>query len=301
MTSSGLAAPKKTRLPLIKIVSFIILVMVAPHNLSAAEPLFADLQERLVADGLDADLVNSIFQHPQIRLEPKVVAGNLVRSEATLNYNQFLSPSALRKAERYLEHHGQTFREVERSFGVESEVVVAVLMVETALGTYPGRFQTISVLSTMAASEKREIREHILGSLTEEQRNKQSAAVITKRLKKRTDRSYRELKALITYVHNNAIDPFSIVGSSEGAIGFPQFLPSNIKHYGRDGDGDGRVDLFNHNDAIASVAFFLKAHHWGRASDAKGKKKVLLYYNRSTYYADAVYTIAQRLNGNKPL
>jgi len=120
-------------------------------------------------------------------------------------------------------------------------------------------------------------------------------------LTKRATRGYRELKALITYLKKNDIDPFSVQGSSEGAIGIPQFLPSNIASYGRDGDGDGRIDLFNHHDAIFSVAAFLRAHRWGNAEGHKAKKNVLLSYNHSTYYADTVYTLAQRLNGKKPL
>jgi membrane-bound lytic murein transglycosylase B len=174
-------------------------------------------------------------------------------------------------------------------------------MVETALGTYPGKYQTINVLSTMAVSQEPAVREKILAGLTAEQKHMQSGAVISKRLTKRASRSYRELKAVLNYAHNNDIEPFTLLGSSEGAIGIPQFLPSNIEHYGRDGDGDGRIDLFNHPDAIASVAFYLRAHRWGRAENAKQKKKVLLYYNRSNYYADTVYTLAQKLNGNKPL
>jgi membrane-bound lytic murein transglycosylase B len=174
-------------------------------------------------------------------------------------------------------------------------------MVETALGTYPGKYPTINVLSTMAVSQEPVVREKILAGLTEEQKHMQSRAVRSKRLKKRASRSYRELKAVLNYAHKNDIDPFTLFGSSEGAIGIPQFLPSNIEHYGRDGDGDGRIDLFNHPDAIASVAFYLRAHHWGRAENAKQKKKVLLYYNRSNYYVDTVYTLAQKLNGNKPL
>jgi membrane-bound lytic murein transglycosylase B len=301
MTPSGLAAITKTKWLIVNTIVFVILIILVPHNLLAAEPLFANLQKRLLADGLDVNLVRSIYQHPQTKLELEVVAGNLVRSEATLDYSQFLSAYSLRKSERYLERYDKTLEEVEQRFGVAPEVVVAILMVETALGTYPGKYQTISVLSTMAASTDYEIKELILANLTEEQRNMQSPEVISKRLKKRAVRSYRELKALINYVQNNDIDPFSITGSSEGAIGIPQFLPSNIKPYGRDGDGDGRIDLFDHHDAIASVAFFLRAHRWGRAKDAQGKKKVLLYYNRSTYYANTVYTLAQRLNGNKPL
>jgi membrane-bound lytic murein transglycosylase B len=301
MNLFDLAAMGKRRWPLIISVVLVILVLLEPHRIIAAEPLFVNLQHRLIADGLDADLVQSIYQDPQTRLELEVVAGNLVRSEATLDYDQFLSLYVIRKAERYLERYGQALGEVERDFGVEPEVVVAILMVETALGTYPGKYQTISVLSTMASSGDREIRGQILAKLTEAQRKKQSPAVVSERLKKRAGRSYRELKALISYVHNNAIDPFSITGSSEGAIGIPQFLPSNIERYGRDGDGDGRIDLFNHFDAIASVASYLQAHHWERAKGAEGKKKVLLCYNRSTYYADTVYTLAQRLNGNRPL
>ncbi len=301
MTPSGLAAIMKTKWLMATTIACSILVILALHNLLAAEPLFANLQKRLLADRLDADLVRSIYQHPQIKLELEVVAGNLVRSEATLDYTQFLSPYALGKSERYLKRYDKALEEVEHRFGVESEVVVAILMVETALGTYPGKYQTISVLSTMAAAADDEVQEQILANLTEEQRNTQAPAVISNRLKKRAVRSYRELKALINYAHNNDIDPFSITGSSEGAIGIPQFLPSNIKPYGRDGNGDGRIDLFDHHDAIASVAYFLRAHHWGRAKDAQGKKKVLLSYNRSTYYANTIYALAQRLNGNKPL
>ena len=278
-----------------------VLILLSPWTTLASEPHFTNLQERLIADGLDATIVQSIYGNPKIRLEPEAVAGNLVRSEATLNYDQFLSAYSVRKAGRYLHRHQGTLKEVEQRSGVPQEVVVAVLMVETALGTYPGKYMTINMLSTMAASEEPQVREQILASLTEEQRKMQSPRVISKRLTKRANRGYRELKALINYVQLNDIDPFTVVGSSEGAIGIPQFLPSNIEYYGRDGDGDGRIDLFNHPDAIASVANFLRAHRWRRAENTKQKKKVLLYYNRSNYYADTVYTLAQKLNGNKPL
>jgi membrane-bound lytic murein transglycosylase B len=281
--------------------AILILVLLTPLTICASEPHFAKLQERLIADGLEANLVRSVYENPLVKLELEVVAANLVRSEAALNYEQFLSKYAVRKAKRYIERHGTSLEEANRRFGVEPPVVVAVLMVETALGTYPGKYQTINVLSTMAVSQEPVVREKIFAGLTEEQRHMQSRTVMSKRLTKRASRSYRELKALLNYVHNNDIDPFTILGSSEGAIGIPQFLPSNIKHYGRDGDGDGRIDLFNHPDAIASVAFFLREHHWGRAENHKQKKKVLLHYNRSNYYADTVYTLAQRLNGNKPL
>jgi membrane-bound lytic murein transglycosylase B len=279
----------------------LLLIVLCPIGVCASENLFGNLPERLVADGVDPDLVRSIYQNPKAKLELEAVAGNLVRSEATLDYRQFLSPYSVNKAARYLKRYDQTLEGAKQHFGVEPEVVVAVLMVETALGTYPGKYLTVNVLSTMAASEDDEIRKKVLASLSEEQRNMQSSEVISKRLAKRATRGYRELKAFMAYVKNNDLDPFSVQGSTEGAIGIPQFLPSNIEYYGRDGDGDGRIDLLNHHDAIHSVAFFLKAHHWEKAQGQKAKKSVLLYYNRSTYYADTVFTLAQKLNGKKHL
>jgi membrane-bound lytic murein transglycosylase B len=282
-------------------VAILIVILLTSLSIYASELHFAKLQERLIADGVNANLVRSVYQNPLVKLELEVVAANLVRSEAALNYDQFLSTYSVHKAKRYIEKHGTSLEEANRRFGVEPPVVVAVLMVETALGTYPGKYQTINVLSTMAVSQEPAVREKIFAGLTEEQKQMQSRAVMSKRLTKRASRSYRELKAVLNYAYKNDIDPFTLIGSSEGAIGIPQFLPSNIEQYGRDGDGDGRIDLFNHPDAIASVAFFLRAHRWGRAENAKQKKKVLLYYNRSNYYADTVYTLAQKLNGNKPL
>jgi len=276
-------------------------ILLAPVGVCRAESLFGNLPERLIADGVDSNLVKSIYQDPKARVELEVVAGNLVRSEATLDYGQFLSSYSVNKAARYLKRYSRTLKRAKKRFGVEPEVVVAVLMVETALGTYSGKYIAVNVLSTMAASEEGDIRKKVLASLSEEQRNMQSPEVISKRLTTRAARGYQELKALIGYFKNNNIDPFSVRGSSEGAIGIPQFMPSNVEYYGRDGDGDGRIDLFNHHDAIFSVAAFLRAHRWEKAKSNKEKKDVLLYYNRSTYYADTVYTLAQRLNGRRPL
>jgi membrane-bound lytic murein transglycosylase B len=278
-----------------------VLILLATSTVCASEPVFDKLQKRLIDDGLDPHVVRSIYRNPKIVPEYQVVAGNLVRSEATLDYEQFLSAYTVNKARRYIKRYAQPLEQAHLRFGVEPEVVVAVLMVETALGTYPGKYLAVNVLSTMAASHDPEVKANILGSLTEEQHKMQSKHVISARLAKRAARGYRELKALIDYIQKNEVDAFAVYGSSEGAIGIPQFLPSNIERYGRDGNGDGRIDLFNHHDAIASVAYFLRAHRWGRAQSDEAKKKVLLYYNRSTYYADTVYTLAKRLNGNKSL
>ena len=53
------------------------------------------------------------------------------------------------------------------------------------------------------------------------------------------------------------------LGSYAGAIGLPQFMPGSIRRFAVDGNNDGKIDLRNSpEDAIASVANFLKAHGW---------------------------------------
>ena len=91
------------------------------------------------------------------------------------------------------------------------------------------------------------------------------------------------------------LDPFTVKGSIEGAIGLPQFLPSNIKRYGFDGNGDGRIDLFQHEDAIPSIASYLKAYNWREGDNYRKKKEIIRKYNPSDYYATTVLQLAERL------
>lgn len=54
-----------------------------------------------------------------------------------------------------------------------------------------------------------------------------------------------------------------IAGSWAGATGFPQFLPSMYLSLGRDGDGDGRVDIWTSEaDALASIANYFVSAGW---------------------------------------
>ncbi|MBV9192296.1 MAG: lytic murein transglycosylase, partial [Betaproteobacteria bacterium] len=48
-----------------------------------------------------------------------------------------------------------------------------------------------------------------------------------------------------------------------GAIGIPQFMPTSLRRYAVDFNGDGRIDLTRSSaDAVGSVANFLKEHGW---------------------------------------
>jgi membrane-bound lytic murein transglycosylase B len=72
---------------------------------------------------------------------------------------------------------------------------------------------------------------------------------------------------LLCWSENRQAKPFKTclnqTGSYAGAIGLPQFMPGSIRRFAVDGNKDGKIDLRNSpEDAIASVANFLKVHGW---------------------------------------
>ena len=93
------------------------------------------------------------------------------------------------------------------------------------------------------------------------------------------------------------MDPLAATGSYAGAVGICQFMPSNILAYGQDGNGDGRIDLFDHADAIASIARYLKNYGWRPGIEKEAAYKAVWSYNRSSYYVNTVLKVAELLKG----
>jgi membrane-bound lytic murein transglycosylase B len=116
-----------------------------------------------------------------------------------------------------------------------------------------------------------------------------------KSAKRRSNWAYNELKAFLKYAYKEGMDPAEIPGSFAGAMGYAQFMPSSILAYGKDGNGDGTVDLLTHPDAMASIANYLKRHGWKPGISRKKKEKVIYHYNHSEYYVKAILKIAERL------
>jgi membrane-bound lytic murein transglycosylase B len=246
-------------------------------------------------DGMDKRYLQDLFTRPELKLMPKAVAKSLIRKEANLNYAQFLEKYSMNRAISYLKTHDRILKKMENHFDISAPVIVAILSVETSCGRYMGYFETLNVLVTQTLSLEPEISRRILDQIPSEETSQLDPQEIRKRLKKKSIRAYKELKALLTYVKNRHIDPFTLKGSIDGAVGLPQFLPSNIRKYGFDGNGDGTIDLFQHEDAIASIASYLKAHNWREDNNYNKKKQIIRNYNPSDYYASTVLKLAERL------
>ena len=121
---------------------------------------------------------------------------------------------------------------VERETGVPESIMVSIWGNETSYGAVRGSFDLAEALATLAYDGRR-----------------------------------RELFAAEFIATLKLIDKGvpreQLKGSWAGATGHPQFLPSVYLRLGRDGDGDGKADIWNSEaDALASIANYFANAGW---------------------------------------
>lgn len=256
---------------------------------------FAALTGRLVADGFDAQEIRRLYARPEVTFEAQGLSLFFRHREASLNYDQFSTPESIGKARGYLAQNEPAFSRVEGDYGVDREVITAIMLVESRLGTVKGRRSVLNILSSMAALSESDVRELLWSQIVGF--SALSRADFDRWVQRRSGWAYRELKAFLAYAGREQIDPAAVDGSYAGALGYAQFMPTSVLAYGRDGNGDGRIDLFDHPDAIASIANYLKAAGWRPGIDREKASKVIFQYNRSTYYVDTILKVADLLKG----
>lgn len=121
---------------------------------------------------------------------------------------------------------------VEAQTGVPEQIMVAIWGHETNYGSYTGDFDLPRALATLAYEGRR--RELF------------------------TDEFIATLKLM-----DRGIPRERLKGSWAGATGYPQFLPSVYLRVARDGDGDGRADIWTSEaDALASIANYFVDAGW---------------------------------------
>lgn len=272
---------------------FLLGACVGPPAAVAADDLFDGLQKRLVKDGYDKETIEELYSRPGVAFDVDSVALFFVHSESKLDYGQFSRPEAIKRARAYMVRHAQTLDKAEAEYGVDKEIITAIILVETQLGRYVGRSVVINTLSTMAALHDARIREYLYGQVPKDKRLPHRK--FEKKARAKSTWAYRELKALIEFSQDQGIDATLIKGSYAGAMGLSQFMPSNALLLGVDGSGDGSIDLFDDADAIHSVAYYLKYHGWKKGISDKRAHRVIRHYNNSTYYADGVLAVAAEL------
>ena len=218
--------------------------------------------------------------------------------EAT--YSQFTNPRALAEISAFYRADQALLDSLTRRYGVPGEVAAAIMWVETGYGRNFGRQKAASMLASMAAASSDF--SVVAPAVAELGQDRETLAFLRRLAVERGDWALAELEALLAYAYANGLDPNAFPGSIYGAIGWGQFMPSNILKFGADGDGDGRIDLFNKADAVASIGRYLQGHGWtGPHMSEEARRAVVMKYNRSGIYVNTVLYVADYLAGRRGL
>jgi membrane-bound lytic murein transglycosylase B len=146
----------------------------------------------------------------------------------------FVSERRIREGADFWIAHRQPLDQASVRSGVAPEYLAAILGVETYYGRLTGSYRVLDALATLAFD-------------------------YPARAKFFRD----ELEQFLLLTRDAGLDPLSVKGSYAGAMGAPQFMPSNYRRYAVDADADGRIDLWtNWPDVCASIGNYLKEHGW---------------------------------------
>jgi membrane-bound lytic murein transglycosylase B len=215
-------------------------------------------------------------------------------AESHRSYQEFFSPQRISKARRFLVNHRITLNKAYATFGIDPEVIAAIMLVETGYGEYTGNHQVIVRVSRAASvTEEANILQNYRRLL--ERGDRVSLADVRARAQYVEGIFLPEVIALFNLARKNRIDIFQIKGSIAGAFGLPQFMPSSYLRFGTDGNYDGKISLFQIEDAIMSVAKYFAYHGWKRGIPFEAKRKVVFAYNKSDPYVNTILKIADIL------
>ncbi|HEU0152329.1 MAG TPA: lytic murein transglycosylase B [Arenimonas sp.] len=158
----------------------------------------------------------------------------------------FISDRRIREGQAFLAKHRDALQPVAESTGVPAEMITAIIGVETSYGGNTGSYRVLDALYTLGFFYP------VSGKPEQVEREAMRG------------RFFRdELMQVMLLAKEEQLDLSSLKGSYAGAMGYGQFMPSSYRAYARDGDGDGRRDLFGSlPDVFASVANYFVAHGW---------------------------------------
>ncbi len=173
-----------------------------------------------------------------LRANPRVIELDRRQAEAGLTWEDYrdrimVSPSRVQNGQRAFADNAALLRGIKARYHVNPRIIVAIWGVETNFGGNTGGFGVIEALATLAWEGRRA--SYFRG----------------------------EFLAALRVLEGGHITPARMRGSWAGAMGQPQFMPSNFERLAVDHDGDGRRDIWDSRaDALASIAHYFQRNGW---------------------------------------
>ncbi len=175
-----------------------------------------------------------------VRFLPKVIEYDRYQPEFYEDTKTYISKRTSKKKVNsginFYKENFELINNVENKFDIEKELLLSLMGIETNYGTYVGKMDILSSLSTLSFD------------------------------KRRSEFFTNELLILLKLIDTKKIDYKTLFGSWAGAFGFFQFMPSTISNHAIDFNNDNYIDLKNSYDAYASAGNYLNNMGWKKNS-----------------------------------
>lgn len=252
------------------------------------------LVNKLSADGIGASTLSAIYSDKRMPAFTDVYF-KLAPKEPSSIYSRFQNETQIKLAKDFISKNQDIFDEAEKKFKVNRYIIASIMLVETHFGKNVGNDLVINRLSRVASIAKPENIKINFDKL-----NKEDPSVTYAEVEERAhyleNRFYPEVVALLEITKKFEVNLLNLRGSSAGAFGIPQFLPSTFLRYAVDGNSDGKVSLFSREDAVLSTANYLSSSGWEDQAPVQTKEEVIWKYNHSEPYIETVLTVADKLS-----
>jgi len=284
-----------------KITGFVILIhvfLLCAFSWAWDDVSRAFIEERLVEKGLERAFVQNMLYDSRISLRPDIAIQNLFYSSpqgsekkpSVMNIN----PKYIEDGRLFIKDNHEFLSSLESRYGTSPQIITAILIVESRLGSYPMPFNVVTAYVNLALLLNPDYFKRVQG-LYADRYPLLNDEVIINRAHRRARWALDELYHLVRIARELDVDPLNIMGSFAGAMGPAQFIPSTFHSYGVDGDGDGIASPFNMKDAKASMAHYLKSSGWSETASDEKKRRAVFYYNRSEVYVNTIMMLYEEL------
>lgn len=197
------------------------------------------LKQEITAKGYDATILDKVFNNnfvQDVRVKKSLKNQPEVKFSFDKYVNGKLSPWRIKVGRKMYKEHFEFLQQVGKKYSLDPAVVVALWGVETNYGTYPLSHNAFKALANISYTHSRASRRQFFKN---------------------------ELFDLFEVAKQNKLDPLTLRSSWAGALGQCQFMPSNVLNYAKDGNNDGKVDIWNtKQDVFASAANFVNKLGW---------------------------------------
>jgi membrane-bound lytic murein transglycosylase B len=217
---------------------FILIIFSFTSSLSDNQTEFLKWKENFKETALQNNISEKTFDTAManVKFLPNVIKYDRYQPEFYEDTKTYISKRTsskkVSKGVNFYKNNYELINTIESQFNIEKELLLALMGIETNFGTYVGKMDILSSLSTLSFDERR------------------------------SEFFSNELIILLRLIENNQIDYKTLYGSWAGAFGYFQFMPSTMKNYAIDYDKNSYIDLKNNNDAYASAANYLNKIGW---------------------------------------